>query len=77
MITLQFITCVKCKESYLVGMDGKDIRKAQTSGGEMDDGTPYMAIGNEDIPDKKIPRTAPCPKCGASCEVTTSEGSAK
>ncbi len=71
MSTLHFIS--HCDSTLLVGIDGKDIRESETSGGKLDD-TPYMAIGNDEIekaPD--LPEQVKCPKCGKLVDVKISE----
>ncbi len=63
--TLYFTHCKKCKKDYLVGIDGRDITKSKTSGGEM-----HLAIGNDEI-DKapKLPLYTDCKNCGETCKI--------
>ncbi len=66
-MTLQFTTCEKCKTTYLVGINGKDIRKSETSGGKN-----HLAIGNDQLEKaEKLPDEIPCKKCGTICKVET------
>lgn len=65
---LQATHCNKCKKDYLVSIDGKDIRKSKTSGGEN-----YFAIGGDEITkaEKLINKEIPCKHCGNMCKVDT------
>ena len=69
---LQFTHCQRCGADYLVGINGKDIRDAKTSGGKFQE-IPFMAIGNEEIEKAaKLPKEVPCKKCGNLCKVEDS-----
>lgn len=48
MGSIETISCKKCNKSYLVGVEGRDIRNAQKSTGDFQN-TPFMAIGNDEI----------------------------
>jgi len=70
-MTLHYIS--HCGSERVVGIDGKDIRKAATSGGEFD-GVPFMAIGNDEIekaPD--LPEKVKCHVCGELVDVKMSK----
>lgn len=50
---------------YLVGINGKNITNAKTSGGKN-----FFAIGDDEIDNSpKIPKKMPCKNCGKICEV--------
>jgi len=70
MTELQFTHCNKCKKDYLVGINGKDITKAETSGGKMC-GECFMAISNDEVDNMpKLPKEVKCKNCGEICKVT-------
>lgn len=69
-MNLQVITCKKCKNDYLVGIDGKDITKKGSFGKheEID----FFSIGNDEIDEsKKIKKTINCPECKTRCNIVT------
>jgi len=70
MVKLQITNCKNCGKDYLVGIDGKDIRQSETSGGEYDR-IPFMAIGNEEMEEAPILANdkIPCKNCGILCEL--------
>lgn len=69
MTTLCFIHCNKCKKDYLVGIDGKELLNAKTSGGKVSK-TPFMAIGNDELDRMpKIGSESNCRACGTCCKV--------
>ena len=47
-IGLLFTTCKSCGKSYLVGVNGKDIREKKFSGGRHE-GVPFIAFGQDEI----------------------------
>lgn len=58
-----------CGKDWLVGIDGKDITGSATSGGYVK-GTPYMAIGNDEIAKAPpIQDMMPCKVCGKPVRV--------
>jgi hypothetical protein len=58
-----------CGKDWLVGIDGRDITDAKTSGG-MFAGTPFMAIGNEILINApKVKSPMPCKVCGHPVEL--------
>jgi len=62
---LQFTSCKKCGTSFLVGVNGKDVRDAKASSG-------FLAIGNEELKKSThLPDKVPCKKCGNMCKVET------
>ena len=66
---LNIIQCEVCKNSRLVGINGKDIRKSRKSGGKVDD-IPYIGISNEEIEKAPaLPKEISCPVCSAICKV--------
>jgi len=67
---IQIISCKKCKKDYLMGIDGKDIREAKTSGGRTE-GVPFMAIGNDEIEksEELNLKEIECKRCGDLCKV--------
>ena len=72
MTSLNFITCKKCKETYFVGIDGRDTRKAPKSSGSVGK-VPYIALGNDEIERcEELSASAECPSCRTLCKVETS-----
>jgi hypothetical protein len=47
-IGLLFTTCKSCGKSYLVGVNGKDVREKKFSGGRTG-GVPFIAFGQDEI----------------------------
>lgn len=69
----QFIKCSDCEKTFLVGINGKDIRNAGSSGRDEEFG-PYRAFGQGEI--EAAPKLAdelPCPECGKMCTVDWSD----
>lgn len=59
-----------CGKKFLVGINGKDIRNAKTSGSERGDPIPHMAIGNDEIDDAPtLPDEIRCDICGEMVKV--------
>lgn len=71
MMKLHITQCNECKTKFLVGIDGKDIRKAKVSGSS--EGTmPFFAISNDEL--EKAPKIdcntkIPCRNCGNLCTI--------
>lgn len=66
---LQITDCKKCGKQYVVGINGKDIRNSETSGGKAGD-IPFMAIGNDELEKAKyLSELIDCKNCGNICEV--------
>lgn len=68
---LYYINC-ECEHMYLIGINGKDIRKSPVDNQEL------FAIGQDELDaiDKKICKgdKIPCPGCGKECKVKQSGG---
>lgn len=73
MVELQIIDCKECKTQYLVGIDGKDIRDANTSGDKF-----HFSIGDDEIEKSLnlITEKVPCKNCGTMCKIITIGGTA-
>ncbi len=69
-LTLNCTHCTKCKKDYLVGINGKDIRKERFDGGSIDK-IPYICFGFEKMKDSKpLPKKKiPCKNCGTLCKI--------
>lgn len=68
---LQAIRCEKCDKSYLVGINGKDIRKAPVTNGKLGNDS-WIGIDHKDtkdVPWIKEGDKIPCPTCGVECIV--------
>lgn len=71
MVSLQCVSCKSCKNSYMVGFCGKDVRTKKLDGGNFD-GVPYVAIGCGELKgalEIKAGDKIPCPNCGEKCIV--------
>ena len=69
---LLLTTCKFCGKSYLVGVNGKDVRKKKFSGGKCE-GVPFIAFGQDEI-DRIEGGVSegdeiPCPGCGKTVKV--------
>ena len=70
---LNYTTCKNCKKSYLVGLNGKDIRERKKAGG-FTAKEAVVAIGNEELKTcKEIPEDVECPNCKTICVVKNSK----
>ncbi len=69
-IKFHITNCKKCGKQYIVGINGKDIRTSETSGGKIGD-IPFMAIGNDEIEKAKpLPVLVDCKNCGNICRIS-------
>jgi hypothetical protein len=68
---LSITSCPVCQSDFLVGIDGRDIRKTPHSGNKEDDSVPFIAFGQEDLDSSPLlPKgQLPCKACGKPCDV--------
>lgn len=72
MTELHITKCKKCKAEFLVGVDGKDIKNAETGGDSRN--VPFLSIGQGELdnaPELNIKNEYPCPTCKNPCKIIT------
>ena len=70
-MSLHFGHCEKCGNSYLIGIDGKDIRPTKPYESGKVGGVPYIALDSESLSQAPpiVDTETECQNCGAICKI--------